>query len=171
MKMNINDLVQVTLSERGVAVFAAYSQQLVDNGLQEKHRPVLTVDDKGRSTWMLWELMSLFGAFMAAGEVEVFESDIELMPQSNEPGYKQADSVVCYGWMDQRNKTKFITATMSGTPSLPNVYFTKGEEKDWLDGAWPPKRVKLTMDVFVRDPEFQDTKEDTPKDNNEKEQE
>jgi len=84
MKVNINDMVKVRLTDEGRRLHRANHDEFV-NGIKTRSGKPITLeydapkeDTDGWSRWQLWSLMQEFGHHMSLGRNPPFETEIEV---------------------------------------------------------------------------------------------
>lgn len=72
--MNINDMVEVTLTEHGKKILDGHIRDL-ENKLGIDCKILFKYDEHGKFSASLWELMNLFGEHIYNGAKQVFENN------------------------------------------------------------------------------------------------
>lgn len=81
MKININDVVRVRLTDLGrktLTILRAQENEHLATAGSRVRIPLAVVEVDGWSEWQLWELMAAFGEFCGNGLPLMFETEIEL---------------------------------------------------------------------------------------------
>jgi len=77
MKININNTVKVRLNDLGRKIINEHNDKI------KLRYPIfkgslIETDDKGWSTWQLWELMAIFGPYISLGKDSPIGYEIEI---------------------------------------------------------------------------------------------
>jgi hypothetical protein len=82
MKLNVNDVVRVRLTDLGrktLAVLRAQENEHLAAAGSRVRIPLAVAEVDGWSEWQLWDLMATFGEFCGNGSPLMFETEIELL--------------------------------------------------------------------------------------------
>lgn len=88
-KLNMNTIIKVKLTEKGIDIYFHQYDHLIDKGL-ELVRMYPNVDADGFTSFQLWTFMSLYGPYIGLGLPNVID-DIYLYIPDNEMEYVKDD--------------------------------------------------------------------------------